>query len=466
MTDAIGPHTLPRVNPKRFSPAQQLVLTFLAVILLGTILLALPQASTSGRSIGITDALFTATSATCVTGLIVRDTPQEFTTFGLVVLLTLIQIGGLGIMTFSMLFAQMFGADLSLDQRALVREDTGAQSMGAVGDALRQIAFWVLLVETLGAALLVIYYRSQDVTGSKAFGYAFFHSISAFCNAGFALYSDSLVGFADSEPFNLVISALILLGGLGFGVLSEISRALVRRAQAAWKSQPAPTITFSTHAKTVFCVTLVLWLGGTLFFWIAERNHTLASSGFKGDLLRASFLSVTARTAGFNTVPIEALSAAGVWLMVGLMFIGASPGGTGGGLKTTTVAVLFAALRQELRGGDQVIFWSRQIPEDLIKRSLALLSCFVIFTAASTFALALVEPFRLDEIFFEAVSALGTVGLSMGITGKLSQTGKLIITVLMFAGRLGPMTLLLGLRTQSVRGSMVRYPLERDLAIG
>jgi trk system potassium uptake protein TrkH len=452
----------------RFNTAQQLVLTFLGFIGLGTLLLALPQASTSGLSIGFVDALFTSTSATCVTGLIVRDTPVDFTPFGLTVILALIQVGGLGIMTFGFLFARMLGKSANLNEQVLLQEEgTQAGLQGGVGETLKEIARWVFLVEGIGAALLLVYYLLQrHLSGSQAVAYAIFHSVSAFCNAGFALRSDSLMQQAGNWYFNLIIMVLIVIGGIGFGVLAEVSVYLGRKWHAYWSSQPTESpFHFSYHARLATYATVILLVSGTTLFLVAERNTTLAGFGAADRLLRAMFLSVTARTAGFNTVPIESMSAAGIWFMILLMAIGASPGGTGGGIKTTTVAVLVASLRQQFHGEKHAYIWKRRLPDLLIPKAIALSFCFLLFFGGSSFLLMLTENLRMDELLFEAMSALGTVGLSMGITSKLSTYGKLIVTLLMFAGRLGPMTLVLGFRISPNKGEVL-WGEDRSLTIG
>lgn len=430
-------------------------------------LLSLPAASTSGRSIGVVDALFTATSAVCVTGLIVRDTPVEFTRFGLTVILFLIQVGGLGIMTFGFIFAQLLGKKADLSQQVLLREEGAPTLTGGVTQALKEIARWVLMVELAGAALLLVYYRSLGITGGKAFSHAFFHSVSAFCNAGFALESASLTRHADSWLLSLVIMTLIILGGIGFGVLAEVSVYLKLWARSkwegGWKGRP---FQFSYHFRLVVVSTFCLLVGGTALFIISERHTVLAGLPRGASLVRAMFLSTTARTAGFNTVAIERMSAAGVWFLILLMAIGASPGGTGGGIKTTTVAVLLAAMRQQIRGERHAYFWNRRIPDNLIPKAIGLSLCYLIFFGAASLLLMLTEDFRLDEILFEAMSALGTVGLSMGITPKLSTSGRLIVTVLMLAGRLGPLTLILGFRFAPAPGSEIRWAEERSLVLG
>lgn len=449
-----------------FSPTQQLVLTFIGLIGLGTVLLSLPMASTSGTSIGLVDALFTATSATCVTGLIVRSTPGDFTGFGLAVILALIQVGGLGIMTFSMVFAQMLGKKADLNQQRLLAEEGTSAFGGQVGRTLQRIAFWVFVVEALGAGALLLYYRRHHVFGAEALTRAVFHSVSAFCNAGFALDDASLIHDADSLGFNLVIMTLIVVGGLGFTVLMEVSSAARRWLDSKWTQKPIhPPIRFSYHARLVTYSTALLILLGAALFMISERTTVLAGASPKGAVLRATFLSVTSRTAGFNTVDMAALSHAGVWFMILLMAIGASPGGTGGGIKTTTVAVLFAAMRQQIRGERHAYFWDRRIPEALLQKAIALSFCFLVFFGLSSFVLMLTESQGFQEILFETMSALGTVGLSLGITGQLSTPGKLIVTLLMLAGRLGPLTLMLGLRISRQRGEVL-YAEDKSLVIG
>jgi trk system potassium uptake protein TrkH len=454
------------VRTSTFSPTQQVLLTFLGLIALGTVLLSLPMASTSGSSIGLVDALFTATSATCVTGLIVRSTPGEFTTFGLAVILGLIQVGGLGIMTFSMVFAQILGKKADLNQQRVLAEEGTSALGGHLGRTLQRLAFWVLLVEALGAGALLLYYRRHDLHGAEAFSRAVFHSVSAFCNAGFALDDASLMNDADSLGFNLVIMALIVTGGLGFTVLGEVSSAVRRWLESKWTRKPIhPPIRFSYHARLVTFSTAVLIVGGAALFMISERSTVLAGASPRGAVLRATFLSVTSRTAGFNTVDMAQLSHAGLWFMILLMAIGASPGGTGGGIKTTTVAVLFAAMRQQIRGERHAYFWDRRIPQGVLEKAIALSFCFLVFFGMSALVLMMTESQPFEAILFETMSALGTVGLSLGITGELSTPGKLIVTLLMLAGRLGPLTLMLGLRISRQQGEVL-YAEDKSLVIG
>ncbi len=467
MTGPDADRTLPAVRD--LNPAQTLVLLFAGVVLLGTGLLALPMASPSGTSIGFVDALFTATSAVCVTGLAVLDTPVDFTPFGLMVILALIQVGGLGIMTFGLLFIQLLsGRRVGLADQIRLKEDRGTANLGEVADLLRQIAFWVLLVETIGAALLLPVFLASPAGPLGPLGDAFFHSVSAFCNAGFALRSDSLMAWAGSWYLNLVIMGLIVLGGLGFGVLREFSLAVRYKARRTWFGFPGEErnpFHLSYHAKLALWTSAILALAGTLLFLWSEANHTLRTFDRDDRVIRAMFLSITARTAGFNTVPTEALGPASVWLLILLMAIGASPGGSGGGLKTTTVAVLYASLRQEMRGGGEVVLSERTIPDATVRRANALVFSFLFLWGVASFALCLIEPFRLDEVLFEVVSALSTVGLSMGITAKLSPIGKLVIVSLMFVGRVGPMTMVLGLRPGRERGR-VKFAQATGLVIG
>lgn len=454
---------------RRSNPAQQLVLLFLAVILLGTVLLALPAASATGRSIGFVDALFTSTSATCVTGLIVKDTPNDFSTFGILVILGLIQVGGLGIMTFGYLIAALLGGRdgrMHLGAQTRLKEDLGVTSLGEVAGQLRMVATWVFFVETMGALLLLPLFLDEPGGPLAAIGHAFFFSISAFCNAGFSLRSTSLEPWAASWYTNLVIMGLIIIGGLGFAVLRNLTEVCAYQLRRRFRPEAAGNALHLTlHSRIVLWTSGLLVVVGAGLFLVSERGSSLAGLAVDQCGLRALFLSVTARTAGFNTIPIDSLSPAGIWLMILLMAIGASPGGTGGGLKTTTVAVLYASMRQQLRGGGPVVVGQRTVPEDTIRRCLALFFVFLVMWGSGSFLLMLTELRTLDQILFEVVSALGTVGLSMGITGTLSLPGKLIVAALMFAGRVGPMTLFLGLRAREAKGR-VEYPKAMDLVIG
>ncbi len=432
-------------------PAQLLVGSFAVAILLGALLLSLPAATVDGRGLTPVDALFTGTSATCVTGLIVKDTGTDLTLFGQLVILALIQAGGLGIMTISTFIALVLGRSIGLREEFAFKQAIGEQRTGR---ARRLVVFIVLstaCIEAAGAAFLAPGFHGAGYDWPRSVYLAVFHSISAFCNAGFSLFSDSLCGFVDRPGVVLVVSALIILGGLGFGVLYSLVRGISRRRRPG------------LHVQIVLATSVVLLLGGGLLIYLFESGHALAGVGRSHTLLNAWFQSVTARTAGFNTVPISGLREGTLVLLMLLMFIGGAPGSTAGGIKLTTFAVLVLAIRSVVVGRESVVVGGRRItPRTVIHAAvLSFLAAGVIAT------IGLVLMFSQDKpalpLLFEAVSAFGTVGLSMGVTQDLTSLGKLCIVLLMFVGRVGPLTLLVMMRPR--QASVVDYP-EAEVAIG
>ncbi len=427
-------------------PAQLVLVSFALLIAAGTIALGFPAASASGRAIAPTDALFTATSASCVTGLIVLDTPHDFSTFGHVVILALIQLGGLNIMALSTF------AVLILGRRR------GVRAAGALGElldlplgrsAFRVAAFLVLstfALEAAGAAVLGWRFHGAGLPWAEAAWRGVFHSISAFCNAGFALQSDSLTMFATDRVALLTVAVLITLGGLGFAVLAASWYRLTGRRHHA----------FSLQVRLVLAVSAILTLGGTLVWLILEWNASLAGLGPLDRVLNALFESVTLRTAGFNTVDIGAARPVTVLMMILMMFIGASPGGTGGGIKTTTVAVLFGAIPALARSQPRVTIFRRQVPLEAVFRCTAIAVIAALILGLGAAALLATQTGSFDELLFEATSAFGTVGLSLGATTRLDVFGKLVVTALMFLGRVGPLTIALLLARSSP--GRISYP--------
>lgn len=428
-------------QPLREHPNRLLIGGFAAAILAGAILLTLPVSASKAR-IGLIDALFTATSAVCVTGLAVRDTGSEFSSFGHVVILGLIQLGGLGITTMSTALFLFFGQRASLSTHDVVESSFRARPEGRLGRLLAQVFVWTLVIETAGAAILLPA-ELKRLPPLEAAWNASFHSISAFCNAGFSLRSDSLMGDRSNPAVILPISALIILGGLGFGVLAQIGEGIWARLH---RQRPKR---LSLHAKTVLATTGILLLSGTLGVWALESGNLLRGTTPSSQFLTSFFASVTARTAGFNSVNYAQATTATVFLTIVLMAIGGSPGSTAGGIKTTTLAVLFATARGRLRGSRWASLFGRGIPEMAVDKSLAVVALMTVLVVGGTLLLSAVElrqqahidtPGRSVGILFEVVSALGTVGLTTGITPTLTAGGKIVVILLMFVGRLGPLT--------------------------
>jgi len=443
------------VSRLRLRPAGMLVGSFAAAIAVGTLLLALPVATPGPGGLNIVDSLFTATSATCVTGLIVRDTGRDFTLFGQLVILVLIQLGGLGIMTFSVSLVLALGRRLSKSREVVMRDVLDQESIEEVLSLVRFIAVATLVVEAAGAVALFFGLGAHRGYSLRTAYEAIFHSVSAFCNAGFSLFSDSMMRYRGDLWVNLVMTALIIVGGLGFPVLRDLVTTLSGRKQAGGR---APRL--RTHTKLVLTTSLVMIAAGGALFYAAEWDGCLAGMSAREKILACYFQSVTARTAGFNTVDIGGLGGAALVALMCLMFIGASPGSTGGGVKTTTFAILVQAMRTSLRRRPEVEMFRRTVPSEVVRRAVALVVLAAFLVVATMIALMCVEPQPFHVLAFETFSAFGTVGLSAGATPNLTTAGRLIITGLMFAGRLGPLTLALWLLGEA-RPAAYRYPEER-----
>jgi trk system potassium uptake protein TrkH len=436
-------------------PEALLVGTFLVLIVLGTVLLALPVAAADGRPVGLLDALFTATSAVCVTGLITVDTATGFSRYGQTVILVLIQLGGLGMMTFGALAAQVLGQRLSFASQAAWRSSFfDAERRGDFRRALRQILLLTAIMELVGFTLLYTGLQRHEAPTGDWYD-ALFLSVSSFCNAGFSVYSESIVPLRDSHLILGTVAALIVAGGLGYTVWLEILdrgwRALRRRAQ--------PSVRWSLHTRVVIQTSAVLIFGGAaaLFFCsFQETRGTLTPR-----LVHALFQSVTARTAGFNTVDMSLVSVPALLVLVFLMFVGGSPGSCAGGIKTTTMAIWLSRLRSRLTGRDEVTIRHRAIPHDLVRRAALVIAVAAVWNAAGIMLLAVTEGpgVRFEHIIFEQVSAFATVGLSAGLTPELSVPGKLWIIASMFVGRVGPLTIALAVLARP--RTLYRYPAER-----
>lgn len=415
------------------NPPVLVMLTFFFTIFIGSLLLLLPAATSQGEETSLLGAIFTSTSATCVTGLIVYDTGMHFTLFGQLIILALIQIGGLGIMTISSAFAIMLGQKMSLKRESVMQNVIGESNQLDMVSLVKNVVVVTITLELIGAVILYFTFLSKSYSVNQALYHSIFHSISAFCNAGFCLYSDSLIKYLDNFNINFVTTSLIILGGIGFPVMKDIQRAIKNKFRFK---------RLSLHSKIVLSATLILLLSGTLAFFISEYNNEMKGFSFIERLFASYFQSVTTRTAGFNTMDTANLSKGSSFVSGILMFIGASPGSTGGGIKTTALVVVFIAVVAMFRGHKDVNIFKRKVSENIIKKVMALVAASVAFLAFMIFLLLLFEPFTLEKTIFEAISAFGTVGLSMGITAKLSEVGQIIIVLLMYIGRVGPLTLM------------------------
>ncbi|MCF7913106.1 MAG: TrkH family potassium uptake protein [Candidatus Cloacimonetes bacterium] len=414
------------------NPPVFFMISFILTISVGTMFLMLPAATAAGTETPFIDALFTATSATCVTGLIVQDTGTYFSLFGQLVILVLIQIGALGIMTISGAFFLMIGQKMKMRSENLIQNMVGESNKLDMMKLVKNIVLITVGIEFLGAILL--YWRfSQDFGQSIHTLYiAVFHSISAFCNAGFSIFSDNLMRWYDDFSISMLIAVLIIIGGIGFPVIQEVFRIIKQKKRI---------VHLSLHAKIVIFTTIVLLLLGTLIFFISEYNNIMKDYTLPQRLLTSFFQSVTTRTAGFNTIDNAALSDSSILSSIWLMFVGASPGSTGGGLKTTAFFILFATVISMFKGRKDVTAFNRKIADIYMKRVIALVTASLSLLIIMIFFLMHFESAPFAEVMFEAFSAFGTVGLSMGITPHLTHSGKIIIILLMYLGRVGPLTL-------------------------
>lgn len=426
------------VREARYTSSQIVIGAFLAMILLGTLLLMLPFATTGG-GIRFVDALFTMTSGICVTGLIVLDTPHDFTLFGQLVILLGIQVGGLGYSTVATLLLLALGRRIGLRDRMVMMEVLNALSMEGLVRFVKVIVTITFIVEAIGALVLTVRFSFEmDVLRALYFGV--FHAVSAFNNAGFSLFSDSLTAYRRDLTVNLTVSTLIVLGGIGFLVFHDVLDNLRGRR-----------FRFSTHTKLATLISGLLIIGGTAGIWAFEvlNEKTLAGAPFGEQVLVAYFHSISARTAGFNTMDLSLVATPTLYFLIVLMIIGASPGSAGGGIKTTTFGIMCASIWGTLKGRADVMMFHRRIPQEIVHKAFVLSALAFGLVTAFTMILSYLEtvpflPFL--RIMFEVASAAGTVGLSTGdggarsLSALFSDFGKFIIIITMFLGRLGPLT--------------------------
>ncbi|MGI8384203.1 TrkH family potassium uptake protein [Robertmurraya sp. P23] len=426
------------------NPSQLLVLVFTTFIILGTIFLKLPWATTT--PVSWLDAFFTATSAMTVTGLVVVDTGTAYTLFGEIVIASLIQLGGLGIMSFAVLIYMVLGKKIGFKERILIQQSLNQTSLGGVVQLVRNLFIFSVGIEFIAMVLLSLRWV-PEMGLSKGIYYSFFHSISAFNNAGFALWPDGLSRYVGDPVTNIVITLLFIIGGLGFTVLADLKRNNTFRK-------------LSLHSKIMiigtFSINMVAML--LIFFLEYGNPNTLGSLSLVEKWWASYFQAVTPRTAGFNTLDIGSLSDPTIHLMILLMFVGAGSASTGGGIKLTTFIVIVLAVVTYLKGKKEIVVARRSVTETIIFRSLAITMIALTLIFLAIFVLTITEDAAFLPILFEVVSAFGTVGLSMGITGTLSIIGKMVIIIVMFTGKLGPLTLAFSLARQEK--SKIRYPQE------
>lgn len=445
-----------KMNAKvwKWSPPRILVSGFALIILIGALLLSMPFASASGERLPFLDALFTATSATCVTGLVVVDTGTYFSIWGQIILLALIQLGGLGFMTMATLVALVLRKKISLRERLILQEAMNQSSMEGIVRLIRKVIVYSLTIELAGAALLAGRFAA-DMPLGKAVYFGIFHSISSFNNAGFDIFGDyrSLTLYVSDPVVNITAILLVVLGGLGFVVMSDLLEFRKNRK-------------LSLHSKVVLSTTGALIAVGFLVIFAFEfTNHlTLGALDWGGKLLSSLFQGVMPRTAGYNSLDLTVLRQATQFFIILLMFIGASPGSTGGGIKTTTFAVLIGSVIAMIRGREDIVLFRYRLGKDRIFKALTITLFAMALVITVTMLLSMLEDQSFIKLLFEATSAFGTVGLSLGVTPELSEGGKIIIALTMFIGRLGLLTLAYALGPGADK-ELFRYP-EGKITIG
>lgn len=439
----------------KITPTQLISASFAALILIGALILNLPSASRDGQSVGFVNALFTATSSVCVTGLVVVDTGTHWTVFGQVVIAILIQIGGLGIMTMSTLIALILGRRITLRERLLIQESLNQFDLEGLVRLTKNIIIATFTIELFGA-LLFSFVFIPDFGWKKGIAFGIFHAITSLCNAGFDLIGEfrSFTPYVNNFIININTMALIIVGGLGFSVWTDIYEAFRNRSLRG----------ISLHSRVVLATTAILILFGAVFVFAAEFNNpdTIKNLPFQGKVLASFFHSVSPRTAGYNTLDMTSLTTPTKFLTIILMFIGGSPGSTAGGIKTATAAILILTVIAVVKGKEEPEVFNRRLPNYLVYRAMAVAVISLGLVVFVTMVLSITEDADFLTLLFETTSAFGTVGLTLGYSPNLSLISKLIISVTMFAGRVGPLTLVLAFaqRASRNRGNM-KYPEDR-----
>ena len=437
---------------KRMSAAQVIAIGFFIIIAVGTILLMLPISSRSGEWTNPLSAMFTAASATCVTGLVVVDTYQYWNVFGQIVILGMIQIGGLGFITFGVIFSMFMRKRIGLASRSLIQESVSSMQLSGVVKLVRKIVKVTAITEIIGAVLLAVRFIPRMGLLEGIYN-SIFHSVSAFCNAGFDLMGryeaySSLTGYSGDIVVNVTIMALIIMGGLGFIVWEDLYHK-------KWNFKK-----YTLHTKIVISASLLLIVGGALLFGIFERNNLMSEMNPLEVTLTSLFASVTTRTAGYNTIDLGAMTQASKILTSVLMFIGGSPGSTAGGIKTTSMVVIIVYIWSNLRNASGCNIFGRRIGDDNIKKASMVIGLNLVMAVTATLLISAVQAVPLDDLMLEVFSAIGTVGLSTGLTRQLTVFSQLVIIFLMYCGRIGSVTFTISLAARK-KVMPVQYPVEK-----
>ena len=443
----------------RMSTTHYILIGFLAAILSGSVLLSLPISSSDGKPVPYIDALFTATTATCVTGLVTVSTAYSWSAFGQAVILILIQVGGLGIITVMSLFLIMTGKRISLGKRLLIMDSLNIDTMSGLSSFIKKIVTGSVIIEGIGALLYMTVFVPEF--GLRGIWYSVFNAISAYCNAGMDIISDtSLYAYVDNPIINIVTSVLIILGGLGFIVWWDVIRVLKNRHTRHFRY-------LSLHSKIVLISTAILLFGGGILIFIFEYGNpeTIGNLSLSAKIQASLFQSVTTRTAGFATIPQESLTTPSVILCLLMMFIGGSPVGTAGGIKTVTFFIIAAAALSSITGRRDTVLFNRRISDKALKKAIAVTFCSFSIAFISSILLSTVCNAPLCDILYETVSATATVGLSRNLTSSLNIFGKIIIIVTMYFGRVGPISLALAFAGGKERADIVKNPIE-EISVG
>lgn len=438
-------------NKSKFTPVQILAIGFAILIFTGAILLYLPIASNSGETTPFIDCIFTSTSSVCVTGLVTLNTSTHWSYFGKTVIIILIEIGGLGFMAFATMISLILGKRITLKERLVMQEAMNSFSLQGIVRLARYVLFFTFFVQSMGALLLSTQFIPEYGL-AKGIYFSIFHSISAFCNAGFDLTGQSLIPYANNPVIIITISALIIIGGLGFFVWAELYNYKQRRK-------------LSLHSKVVITVTLILIVVGTILMFLFEsRNpNTLKNKTLWEKILSSYFAAVTPRTAGFNSISTSDMTTAGIFLTMILMFIGGSPGSTAGGIKTSTTGLLIMTVVSVIKGKEDTEIFKKRINKEVIYRVFAIVVISLSLIITVTMLLSITETgFPFEYFLYEAISAFATVGLTLGLTPKLTCIGKIVLAMTMYAGRVGPLTLALAL-SNNKKKSTIKYPEDKIL---
>ncbi|MFC1480150.1 TrkH family potassium uptake protein [Candidatus Omnitrophota bacterium] len=445
-------------------PAQTIILSFIIVILVGTILLMMPLSMADQSRLGFVNSLFTATSATCVTGLIVVDTATAFSVYGKTIIMLLIQTGGLGIMILAAFAGFLIGKRLSFQDKLAMSYVLDESDTRKIIRGIKNILLLTFSFELCGALLLFPVFKGSTGGVLNTAFFSLFHAISAFCNAGFALFSDSLEQFRSSIPLNLIIASLIISGGISFIVMANSFRHLKSKFKKRFFHGNKKIEKLTLNTKVVLAASAILIVAGTLLIYKFEHKPTLLPFDIKTQYLTAFFQSVTLRTAGFNTLDMTSLHSATYALMILMMFIGGATGSTAGGIKVNSLGVIWAYVKSVFSNNDNIVLMKHSVSRRLVNQTFLVIFMGLAVVFAGTMFLTLSENKRFVRVMFETVSAFGTVGLSTGITPELSGPGKIVLTVIMLIGRIGPLTVITAL-SQKRRHYQVRYP-EGKIVIG